>query len=178
MGEPPPSTREPSAGVHRLKPDRPEPRSLRHRLGPSLRVEFVEQRGDVKLDRWTEIARRRAIALFDAPSAMSASTASSRGVKATSGPSSGSPGMTSAASAGSPDAASLKPGNIGQKRRQPIGKLRLADLDRDHHDGRLTGHWLSGRSPIVSVVSIGSPPRRSVSLRLAPTLSGPSARTS
>ncbi len=44
--------RGPLPGVNvRLKPDRPEPRSLRHGLGPPLRVEFVEQRGDVKLDR-------------------------------------------------------------------------------------------------------------------------------
>ena len=66
--------------------------------------------------------------------------------------------MTRAASAGSPGVASLSPGTSRQKRRQPIGKLRLADLDRDDHDRRLIGHWLSGRSPIVSVVSIGSPP--------------------
>src|SRR3984957_20680908 len=38
-------------GGLRLKANRPQPRALRHRIGPSLRVEFVEQRGDVKLYR-------------------------------------------------------------------------------------------------------------------------------
>ena len=127
---------------------------------------------------WTEIARRRAIALFDAPSAMSASTSSSRGVKADVRPRLRLAGddkrrVGRLAGRGEPE-----PGNIGQKRRQPIGKLRLADLDGDDYDGRLVGHWLSGRSPIVRVASIGSPPRRKVSLTLTPTLSGPSARTS
>jgi hypothetical protein len=35
----------------RLKADRAEPRALRHGFGPTLRVEFVEQRSDVKLHR-------------------------------------------------------------------------------------------------------------------------------
>src|SRR5271168_2368703 len=67
--------------------------------------------------------------------------------------------------------------HVGQERRQPIGELRLADLDRDDEGGQFAAHRLSGRSPIVRVASTGSPARRSVSLTLEPTLSGPSART-
>ena len=47
-----------------LKPNHPQPRALRHRLGSSLRIEFVEQRGDVKLyrmDRNREAPRDRLV---------------------------------------------------------------------------------------------------------------------
>src|SRR5262245_36417317 len=76
-----------------------------------------------------------------------------------------------------------KAGDAAEQRRQPLGQSGIVDLERDRDvwprllANALVAH-VSGLSATVTLKLTGSPPRRTATSTVEPTLSGPSLRDS
>ncbi len=149
-----------------------------NRIGATDRLELVEKRGDMKLnrvDRNSEAARYRFVRRALGQKAQDLYFAwRERGVLLWSFLVYSCGDYTDVSYFVQPRQA--KPWDIRKERRQAVSEGRIVHLDRE--DNQLRGDFAaqaSGLSRTVRWASVALPPRRKVSLTVVPIVSGPSA---